>query len=157
MKKKISTIVTVLISLIALYSIVWFAYSELVFSKYITDEFEKTPVSGFSSRVKEVDGYILTVKKPDYGTFTGNLSITDQQSNISMLIWPSLMKGAQYHLIINDGTETFYIDVDEHFSPLENNSANEQVIKKYAAALHKQREMLQETWGLFEGTDDAKN
>ena len=76
MKKKISTLITILISLTILYSIIWFASSELVFSKYITDDFEKTPVSGFTSRIKEVDGYILTVKKPNYGSFTGNLSIS---------------------------------------------------------------------------------
>ena len=157
MKKKISTLITILISLTILYSIIWFASSELVFSKYITDDFEKTPVSGFTSRVKEVDGYILTVKKPNYGSFTGNLSISGQHSNISMLIWPSFFKELKYHIIIEDGEETFHMDVDESFSPLENNPANEQVIKKYAAELHKQREILQETWGLFEGIDDAKN
>lgn len=158
MKKKISTIVTIFTSLIALYSIIWFANSHLVYSKFITEDFEKTPVSGMNSVTKEVDGFTLLVKKPDYGSFTGNLAMTGVDSNISIIIWPHLWKDTIYNLHIVEGEEIIDVMVDKHFLPLsETNLHTQQVISKYADELQKHRMILQNTWALFEDTDNEKN
>lgn len=158
MKKKISTIVTIMISLIALYSFIWFANSQLVFSKFITEDFEKPPFSGMNSVTKEVDGFTLLVKKPDYGSFTGNLGITSVDSAISIIIWPHLWKDPLYLLTIKDGEDTIQIEVDENFTPLDKNNLHaQQIISKYADELQKHRMILQNTWALFEDTDNEKN
>ena len=156
MKKKISTFITIMISIIAVYTILWFANSQLVFSKYETDGFQASLIGGGNSKLKEVNQYVLNVKKPDYGSFTGNLGITGQHSNISIIIWPSLLKDTKYSLIIEDGKETSQFDVDENFSPLDkNNIVAQQLIEKYEDELQKQRKILHEAWGIFE--DDVEN
>lgn len=156
MKKKISILITVIISMVALYTILWFGNSQLVFSKFETDGFQASPIGGGNSTSKVIEEYVLTVKKPDYGTFTGNLGITGQNSNVSIIIWPSLFKDTKYSLIIEDGEGTSQIDVDANFSALDkNNLVGQQLIGKYADELQNQRKILHETWGIFE--DDVEH
>jgi len=148
MKKKISILITIFISMIALYTILWYGNSQLVFSKYEKEDFQESPVG--SGKIKKIGEYVLIVKKPDYGTFTGNLGITGQNSNVSIIIWPSLFKDTNYGLIIGDGEEVSHIEVDEKFSVLDkNNTVAQQLIEKNWDELLNQRKIIYENWGIL--------
>lgn len=157
MKKKITILIIIMISMIALYTILWYGNAQLVFSEYEKENFQAPPVG--SGKIKEIGEYVLIVKKPDYGTFTGNLGITGQHSNISIIIWPSLFKDTKYGLIIGDGKVFSHIEVDEKFSVLDKtNTQAQQLIEKNWDELQKQRKILHDAWGIFEeDVDHEKN
>lgn len=94
MKKRIFVTVAIICSLFLMYNIVWGinCYQYRKYEKKVGYDEQR------QSYVIEKDGYLFSVFRPDYLSFTGNLAINkriiygDKQeyNYIDMLIWPTL-------------------------------------------------------------------
>ena len=69
------------------------------------------------------EGFSYSVKYPDYLSFTGNLAISmpsedDDYFSDALIIWPNLLKGYEYGLILYDEENNEYmIEIDENKNP----------------------------------------
>lgn len=110
--KKHKTLVISIISILGIFIIInamWFLYYKK-FDKHI----ENIKDDGFGVFVVEQDGYSYSVKKPYYLSFVGNLAITKNASNESLLIWINLFRDHEYGVqLMSKDAESYNINIDE--------------------------------------------
>jgi hypothetical protein len=146
MKKKALMILSILAGAVVLYSLTWFLNNQIVYNKY-EKGFEEIPLS--HTKVKMLEDHTLSVKKADYGTFTGNLSITNNEDSVSILIWPSLF-GMETGVMITEEGTAYHILVDENFQVIdETDVMGRELMEKHKEEINKQREIANQTWDIF--------
>lgn len=152
-KNVLYRIVFVIVLVFVLLNIAWML-NYLTYSKY-TEGYEKIP----KTFIKKVGAYTLTVKKPNYLSFTGNYAISTE--DLSYIIWPKLLKDGEYEhgLTIYDtsidhgymfyvDSELSYIDVPgNRFTELEVKSINN-LLNKNTEELNAIRQIAIEEWDL---------
>lgn len=145
--KKLYITVTVIILLFGVYNIIWYFTTQ---SKY--DNFSKKMdevVKNSSYVLNTGDEYVYNVKYPDYLTFTGNLGVSDEKNEISLIIWPSLFNGEnEYRLRIIDEDESYEIVVDKDMKA--EDSESEDIINKYQNEIQILFHKADEKWGIIE-------
>ena len=116
----------VVVCLVVLFNVTWFAYTNLKYGKYedcVGYDKEREMFIDFD------DNYYYAVFKPSYPQFKGNLSvgIKDEKDNTkcSMLIWPHIISGYDFGVAIRqynkdtDGFEVYEIELNSEGKPKE--------------------------------------
>ncbi len=111
-KVGIEKVVLLVMAVVLLINVGWLSIRELKYRKYIRD----LPRFGgpASYGMLAEDGYNYGVKKPDYLSLTGNLSVSSMEKNEALIIWPKLLGGYEYGVILKRGNENYQIYVDEN-------------------------------------------
>lgn len=118
MKTKIK-IMIIVASVFILWNVSWFVTINVFYHKY-TDPVPKL----HGVHIKEVDGYVYLVKKPDYLRLTGNLGISKTGSFDGLIIWPSLFGGYEYGIRLQKGNgEVYEILIDRSLNPINKEDA----------------------------------
>ena len=124
MKKFLKIILVILIVFILL-NIVWFSWRAIKYNNY-SKGMDKNKSYSFSVPKylkNDKEGFSYSVKYPDYLSFTGNLAISmpsedDDYFSDALIIWPNLLKGYEYGLILYDEENNEYmIEIDENKNP----------------------------------------
>lgn len=146
MKKKAVVIFSILAGIVIFYSLAWYLNNEMVFNKY-EEGFEEIPLS--HTKVKMLEDHTLSVKKADFGTFTGNLSITNMDDTVSIIIWPSLFGMESGVMITEEGT-SYQILVNEEFQIIdETDVTGRELMERHKEELEKQQKIANQTWDIF--------
>ncbi|MFT8322121.1 MAG: hypothetical protein ABF649_14575 [Bacillus sp. (in: firmicutes)] len=144
MKKKVLIILASIVGVIIAYSLMWFLNNQIVFNKY-EKGFEDIGIN----KTKSIKEYTLSVKKSDYGSFTGNLAITNEDGSLTIIIWPSLF-GMENGIMINEDNNTYQIMVKKNFDVLdETDEYGKQLIEKYREDLSKMKEIANDEWNIY--------
>lgn len=102
-KKKYKTLTLIAAIIIFIFHICWF-YNYSLYSKFTNGLNELVKFQTFS--VLE-DGYVYHVKFPSYPTFTGNLAVSLNGSNYTLIIWPSRFENTEYGVMVPIRQDTF--------------------------------------------------
>ncbi len=153
MKKFLKTILVILI-LFILMNIVWFSWRVIKYNNYSKGMDKNTSYSIFVPKYLKTDneGFSYSVKYPDYLSFTGNLAISMPSEDYdyfsdSLIIWPTLLKGYEYGLILYDEENNEYmIEIDENQNPKE--SENEEIINEHKDNIKILFNKANEVWNL---------
>jgi len=97
-------VILVIVFLIATYHLAWLGVYYIKYNPYT----ENIPQTESGVYLLSKDGYHYSVKKPSYLSFTGNLAITNEKDDLSLIIWPLLTGGYEYGLQILGDNNTFY-------------------------------------------------
>lgn len=104
MKKKIlKKVVIVLGVLVIVYHACWF-YNYSLFSRFKDGLDVNQKFMSYSSLV---DGYIYHVKYPFYTSFIGNLAVATDDSDYTLIIWPSRFTDTEYGVMVPTGNDSF--------------------------------------------------
>lgn len=145
--KKLYIIITVIILLFGVYNLIWYYVTQSKYDNFSEkmDEFVKNR----SYVLNPGDGYVYNVKYPDYLTFTGNLGVSDEKNEISLIIWPSLFNGEnEYGVRIIDEDESYEIMVDKDMKA--EDSEIEDIVNKYQDEIQILFHKADEKWGIIE-------
>lgn len=145
--KKLYIIITVIILLFGVYNLIWYYVTQSKYDNFSErmDEFVKNR----SYVLNPGDGYLYNVKYPDYLTFTGNLGVSDEKNEISLIIWPSLFNGEnEYGVRIIDEDESYEIMVDKDMKA--EDSEIEDIVNKYQDEIQILFQKADEKWGIIE-------
>ncbi|TCT21700.1 hypothetical protein EDD68_1104 [Melghiribacillus thermohalophilus] len=128
----IKKIILTLVSLFILWNIIWFSTITIMYKPYV----EKVPKNDFGVHFIEEDGYTFSVKKPDYLSFTGNLTVSNNKEGESLIIWPLVFGGYEYGVRLQKDGKAYEIYVDQHLNPVKKDQGDnmaKQIIEKYRA------------------------
>lgn len=134
-----------LISIIVLYNISWFLITTIKYHPYI----EVVPKNAYGYNGLTKDGYCYNVKKPSYLSFTGNLGVTSQKNDFSLIIWPSLFRGYDYGVRIQEGDTAYEIYVNANLEPIKNEDEYyKKLLEKYKSEISILFSNANEMWDL---------
>ncbi len=146
-RKKLYIILTVLILLFGVYNLIWYFVTQ---SKYdnLSKKMDEV-VKNRSYVLNAGDGYVYNVKYPDYLTFIGNLGVSDEKNEMSLIIWPSLFNGDnEYGVRIIDEDESYEIMVDKDMKA--EDSEIKDIVNKYKDEIQILFQKADEKWGIIE-------
>lgn len=142
----------VLVGLIILYNLSWLGVYYLKYDPY-TEDIPKTENGKY---ILKDNGYHFSVKKPSYLSFTGNLAVTNNKDDLSLIVWPLLTGGYEYGLQILGPDNTYYsvmIDnklnyLDEKdIEPVDKDRINE-LLKENKSEIKKIMSEAKRVWGM---------
>ena len=143
MKKKIITIGIIAVSLFVLINLVWFIVVTIRYNKFI----EAVPKNEWGRYfIRKDDGYMYSVKKPSYLSFTGNLGVVSKESDEALIIWPSIFDGYEYGFRLQKEEKAYEIYVDENMNPIYEKDAH--IVNKFKTELEELFSKANETWNL---------
>lgn len=98
----------------------------------------------------EKDEYSYYVDKPIYLSWSGNLTITDLESDNSVIIWPSFLDdNYEYGVLVHIGGEASVgITVDEELKPIESDPDSEKIINDHKSELELLMSEAKRFWNL---------
>ena len=135
-----------IVSITVVLNLGWFLMTTYKYAKFV----EAVPKNkwGLYFVVKE-DGYMYSVKKPDYLTFTGNLAVADNKKMEALFIWPLMSGGYEYGYRRQDNGAAYEIYVDENMEPIHKDDMVEvQKIKEHKAELEALFSKANKMWQL---------
>lgn len=147
-KRKWITVLLIFILLFIIWNLVWYF---VVATTY--DQFTKNILKDqHDDYFLEEDGYSYYVSKPHYLSWTGNLVITNLESDNSIIIWPSVFDdnleyGALVH-VGDNGEASVGITVDEKLIPIESDSESEKIINDNKSELESLMSEAKSFWKL---------
>ncbi|KGP81371.1 MULTISPECIES: hypothetical protein [Paenibacillus] len=148
MKLNRKNILIIIVSIFALWNLSWFLITSIKYHKFV----EVVPKNEFGVHLlKKDDGYIYSIKKPGYLSFTGNLAISNDDDQESLIIWPLITGGYEYGFSIQKDRETyeFYVDDDDNMKPIdENDPAAIEKMEEYKLELEELLSKAKEMWQL---------
>ncbi|WP_261807300.1 hypothetical protein [Lapidilactobacillus luobeiensis] len=92
-----------LLALVLLLNAAWFGVYHFKYAVY-TQNIPKT----HGVYLKTTPKYNLSVKKPAYLSFTGNLAIANPEDDLAFVIWPSLVGDSKIGLQLTDKNHVTY-------------------------------------------------
>lgn len=146
MKKKISVVIKVILLLFVAYNIVWYLFSYSKYSKYEKD-FKEIADSGVKIYVDEEE-YQYSVKKPGYLSWVGNLAITDNNLENSVIIWldsfgSDITSGI---MIVDKNNEVMQIEMKDKTTALD--KRNQKIVDSYNDEISKLYDKARNIWKL---------
>ena len=146
MKKKISVVIKVILLLFVAYNIVWYLFSYSKYSKYEKD-FKEIADSGVKIYVDEEE-YQYSVKKPGYLMWDGNLAITDNNLENSVIIWldsfgSDITSGV---MIMDENNEVMQIEMKDKTTALD--KRNQKIVDSYNDEISKLYDKARNIWKL---------
>lgn len=146
MKKKISVVIKVILLLFVAYNIVWYLFSYSKYSKYEKD-FKEIADSGVKIYVDEEE-YQYSVKKPGYLSWVGNLAITDNNLENSVIIWldsigSDITSGV---MIVDENNEVMQIEMKDKTTALD--KRNQKIVDSYNDEISKLYDKARDIWKL---------
>lgn len=150
--KKYKKILIIFVSLILLYNLAWVGVFYLKYTPYT----ENIPKRENGIYLLSERGYHYSVKKPSYLSFTGNLAITNDEDDLSLIIWPLLTGGYEYGLQILGENNNFYsvmVDSDMNYLDDENSESMDKdlvnsLINKRAVEIEALKSEVNRIWGI---------
>ncbi|WP_066506473.1 hypothetical protein [Abyssisolibacter fermentans] len=140
MKIKEKKIIITLISLFLIWNLIWVSVVNLRYNEFLKD----IPKNKWGRYFKEKDGYIYSVKKPDYLRLTGNLAVNNNKKGEALIIWPLMFGGYKYGFRLQKDGLAHEIYVDEHMEPI--NKENKVLIEKYNVELKQLFDKAKQMW-----------
>ena len=148
--KRVSRVIAVILALIVLSSVSWFAWSRQKYGQYI-DGMEKSVFYTFLTPRYDSfdrDGYDFGVKYPDVLTLTGNLSITfhwpEDRFNDVLIIWPKVNGDYEYGVILYDEEESYQVEINRNGEPKDSKFA--EVAKAHSGMIQNLLQAASRQW-----------
>lgn len=132
-------------SVFILWNIAWFFVINASYQKY-TEPVPKL----HGVNIKEDDGYVYLVKKPEYLRLTGNLGISKKDSLDGLIIWPLLDGGYEYGIRLQKGNgEIYEILIDKSLNPINKADAVAmKVLEENKKQVHELASRANEMWNI---------
>jgi hypothetical protein len=127
-KKKWIIGLSILALLFIIWNLLWYLTVSTTYNQ-LTENISKDQHNDF---FLEKGGYSYYVVKPSYLTWTGNLTITNLDTDNSIIIWPSVFDDSfEYGLLVHvgdSGESVMGIKVDEKLRSIESDPDSEKII-----------------------------
>lgn len=143
--KKIIIILIVICLLFVLYNIIWYFAIQSKYSEYSKNMDEFIPNRSYV--LDGEDGYLYNVKNPDYLSFTGNLGISNNNNEVSLIIWPSFFGEAKYGIKIDTIDDSYEIIIDREMKA--EVSEDDKIIEKYKEEIERLFQKADERWNIM--------
>lgn len=157
-KKKIGISCAVIVVMFGIYNLFWFITTESTFNKFLASTSYNGKTENFVCDMSKyysmmsADGYTYAVKKPDYLSFTGNLSVQkklpddealETDYSCSLIVWISPFSKEQFGVTIPVENEEIYeIYINENGEPQFENSDSEQYKKRCKELLKERKDEI---------------
>lgn len=109
-ERKTLSFLIIMVAAFAIWNLVWFSTITITYDKYT----KVVPKNWADVHVMTKDeGFMYSVSKPGYLSFTGNLVIKNTKTNEALFIWPKIFDGNYkfgLKYIENDIAERVYIE-----------------------------------------------
>lgn len=146
MKVNILVVIKVILLLFVAYNIVWYFFSYKKYSKY-EQNFKEIADSGVKIHVDDEE-YQYSVKKPGYLMWDGNLAITDNNLENSVIIWldsfgADITSGV---MIMDENNEVMQIEMKDKTTALD--KRNQKIVDSYNDEISKLYDKARDIWKL---------
>lgn len=118
-KIKLLIILSVLVLLFGLWNIVWFIMTNNRYEAFLS----AVPESKHDNHVIEKNGYVYSVKRPGYLSFTGNLAIISSEYKETLIIWPLMDGSYEYGIRVQKDGQVHELTLDEQLRPIDPNDS----------------------------------
>src|SRR5699024_8822824 len=98
MKKRTKISLSIILGIFVIVNLFWLSFYFIKYGSYT----KSIPKHESGTYLLVTDQYDLSVKKPSYLSFTGNLAITNKEDDLSLLIWPTVGKNEEIGLQIKN-------------------------------------------------------
>lgn len=113
-KLSVRKILTFIVILFIFWNLIWLLITTFKYHHFV----EVIPKNKWGLHMKKEDGYLYSVKKPDYLSFTGNLAISTKDNQELLLIWPLVSGGYEYGFKLQKDGDAFEIYIDDKLNPI---------------------------------------
>lgn len=146
MKVNILVVIKVILLLFVAYNIVWYFFSYKKNSKY-EQNFKEIADSGVKIYVDDEE-YQYSVKKPGYLMWDGNLAITDNNLENSVIIWldsfgSDITSGV---MIMDENNEVMQIEMKDKTTALD--KRDQKIVDSYNDEISKLYDKARDIWRL---------
>jgi hypothetical protein len=139
---------SILALLFIMWNLLWYLTVSTTYNQ-LTENISKDQHGDF---FLEKDGYSYYVEKPIYLSWAGNLTITNLESDNSIIIWPSFFDdNYEYGVLVHigdTGETSVGITVDEELKPIENDPDSEKIISDNKSELELLMSEAKSFWNL---------
>lgn len=129
---------------IVIFNVFWLSYREFRFNPFV----ENIPKQ-HGTYITSTEGYTYSVSKPRYLKFNGNLALINNESDLTLIVWPLFPKGYRYAVILEHSTVE--IDYEANLVNLNdksNNNINSE-INKNKESIKDLLSVANNMWNLF--------
>ena len=144
--KKIIILLMVICLLFGVYNLIWYFTTQVKYSTYSENMDEFIPNRSYV--LEGEDGYLYNVKYPDYLSFTGNLGVSNNNNEVSIIIWPSIFGEDKYGLKIDTIDDSYEIIIDREMKA--EVSEDDKIIEKYKEEIEKLFQKADERWNIMD-------
>lgn len=144
--KKIIILLMVICLLFGVYNLIWYFTTQVKYSTYSENMDEFIPNRSYV--LEGEDGYLYNVKYPDYLSFTGNLGVSNNNNEVSLIIWPSIFGEDKYGLKIDTIDDSYEIIIDREMKA--EVSEDDKIIEKYKEEIEKLFQKADERWNIMD-------
>lgn len=146
MKKSISAVIITILILFMAYNIVWYLFSYSKYGEYEKD-FKEIADSGVKIYVDDEE-YQYSVKKPSYLSWVGNLAITDNKLQNSLIIWldPSGADTTSGVILEDKNNEVIQIEMKDKKTAVD--KRNQKIVDSYSNEILKLYNKAKKIWKL---------
>lgn len=137
------TITAIVISIVLL-NVFWLLYRECRYRPFV----ENIPKQ-HDTYITSADGYTYSVNKPRYLKFNGNLALINNESNLTLIVWPVFPTGYKYAVML----EHYTVEIDSEANPV---NPSDKINDSVVSELSKNKEAIEELfyaannmWNLF--------
>ncbi|KXG10854.1 hypothetical protein AT864_00722 [Anoxybacillus sp. P3H1B] len=143
--KKILLLITLIF---VIWNLSWFLITTIKYNNFVKD----IPKNEWGLHfIKKEDGYIYSVKKPNYLRFTGNLVVANNEKGETLIIWPLIFGGYEYGFRLQKDGAAYEIYVDENMEPInKDDTVAAQKVEEYKVELEELFSKANEMWELEE-------
>lgn len=149
-KKKIALCVFVaLIACLLVYSGIWYFMTHKKYGAY-TEGLDINETGGLRKILSPVyysgDGeHEYTVAFPGYLSYVGNLGVSEAQSGMSLLIWPSIFGESEYGVILYDEGQDHQIMIKREGKA--EDGSQQGLVDRYSQSIEELFEFAEKQWG----------
>ena len=144
--KKVIILLMVICLLFGVYNLIWYFTTQVKYSTYSENMDEFIPNRSYV--LEGEDGYLYNVKYPDYLSFTGNLGVSNNNNEVSLIIWPSIFGEDKYGLKIDTIDDSYEIIIDREMKA--EVSEDDKIIEKYKEEIEKLFQKADERWNIMD-------
>lgn len=139
----------VLIACLLIYSGIWYFVTHKKYETY-TEGLDINETGVLRKILNPVyysgDGeHEYTVAFPGYLSYVGNLGVSEAQSGMALLIWPSIFGESEYGVILYDEGEEHQIVLKKEGEA--ENSGEQKLVNQYAQNIEELFEFAKKQWG----------
>ncbi len=136
--------IIILIVIFLIINLSWYLVVNMKYHKFV----EVVPVNNFGNHIHREDGYLYSVRKPDYLRLQGNLFIS-KDDVMSLNIFPLIFGGYEYHFSINDEGKSYEFYLNRYFEPINNDGYSQSnEVKQFKNELEELLTKANEMWNL---------
>lgn len=146
--KAVTVISLVFLFLFLSLNIVWVLYREIRYGPLV----ENVPVN-YGVRIISIEDYSYSVTEPQYMSFSGNLSLTNELTDESLIIWPLFPNGYKYAVMLHDADSSksifVYVDKNGNFlASTDGSNESEEIFDKKREQVNEMVTLANDMWDL---------